>query len=490
MKTRLWLKTMVLCFLGLLTAPAQTNAPVAAPAALAAAPKVVFVLPIREEIQSPLLYLVRRGVKQAIDEKADLLILDMETNGGSGAVMEDIINILEQFKGDTVTYVHRHAFSAGALIAIATKHIYMAPQGVIGAAAPVMMAPGGGVQDLPKTMSAKAVSAMSALMRAQAEKNGYNKEVVQAMIDMDKELKIDGKLLNEEGHVLTLTDKEAAEEFGKPPKPLLSSGTVESLDALLAKLGYAQARRVDIKPTGVEKIASWINLISPILLLIGIVGIYIEFKTPGFGLPGIIGITAFAIYFFGGYIAGLSGLEWVALFILGLVLVALELFVFPGTVVLGAIGLIMTFVAIVMALVDVYPAVPSAPGSLPALPRLLNVQESLQNLGIAVLGAAIVAALLARFLPRTQLYHTLVSQSASGVVSVDEKSQEQTAQLGQLGVAISALRPGGKAQFGEKILDVITQGEMLPAGAKVRIIRFSAAEAVVEPAGEVPPAQA
>jgi hypothetical protein len=108
------------------------------------------------------------------------------------------------------------------------------------------------------------------------------------------------------GNILTLTDRQAAKEYGDPPKPLLSSGTVESLDALLTKLGYASAQRVEIKPTGAEQLGAWINTISPLLLIVGIIGLYIEFKTPGFGLPGVIGIAAFVVYFLGGYIAGLS----------------------------------------------------------------------------------------------------------------------------------------------------------------------------------------
>src|SRR5206468_10864121 len=321
----------------------------------------VYVLPLREAIMPPLVYLVRRGVKEAMDAKADLLVLDMDTNGGRVDVTEDIIEILNNFKGQTATYVNRKAFSAGAFISVATQKIFMAPQSVIGAAAPIMLVPGGAPQDMPETMQAKMNSALRALVRTSAEKNGYNIEVVEAMIDKSKELKIDGKVLNEKGQILTLTNTEAEQEYGEPPKPLLSSGTVEDLDKLLKRLGLEDAARVDVQPSGVERLAMWINMISPLLLIIGIAGIYIEFKTPGFGLPGIIGIMAFALYFFGGYIAGLSGLEWIAVFLLGVALVALELFVFPGTVALGLAGAVLMLVARVVAVVDVEAGVPPVP---------------------------------------------------------------------------------------------------------------------------------
>src|SRR5579859_2818346 len=282
----------------------------------------VYILPIRENIEPPLVYLVRRGVKEAMEAKADLLVLDMKTNGGRLDVTEEIIDILNNFKGETATYVNDRAFSAGAFIAVATKKIYMAPESVIGAAAPIMMSPGGtGVQDLPSTVEVKMNSAVRALVRRVAEKNGYNVDVIEAMIDKNKELVIDGKVLNKKGDILTLTNTEAEREYGDPPKPLLSSGTVGSLEGLLEKLGYGGSQQVTIKPTGMETIGTWINAISPILLIIGIIGIYIELKTPGAVLPGAVAVIAFVFYFLGGYVAGLSGMEWILVFVVGLALV-------------------------------------------------------------------------------------------------------------------------------------------------------------------------
>jgi membrane-bound serine protease (ClpP class) len=160
----------------------------------------VYIVPIQENIMPPLVYVVRRGVKEAMEAKADLLILDMKTDGGRVDVTEEIIQIISNFPGLTVTYVNDRAFSAGAFIAVATQKIYMAPQSVIGAAAPIMMAPGGvGTGNLPDTMEVKMTSAIRALVRVQAEKNGHNIEVVEAMIDKTKELTMDGEVLNHGG---------------------------------------------------------------------------------------------------------------------------------------------------------------------------------------------------------------------------------------------------------------------------------------------------
>lgn len=320
----------------------------------------VYIVPIQENIMPPLVYVVRRGVKEAMAANADLLILDMKTDGGRVDVTEEIIQIISQFKRRTITYVNDRAFSAGAFIAVATQEIYMAPQSVIGAAAPIMMAPGGvGTGNLSNTMEVKMTSAIRTLVRVQAEKNGHNVEVIEAMIDKTRELKMDDEVLNKTGNILTLTDRQAAKEYGNPPKALLSSGTVESLDALLARLGYAGAQRVEVKSTGAEQIGTWINAIGPLLLIMGMVGLYFEFSSPGFGLPGIVGIAAFALYFFGGYVAGLSGSEWAVVFVVGLILVGLELFVFPGTIISGVSGAVLMLAAIVMAMVDKYPGAPS-----------------------------------------------------------------------------------------------------------------------------------
>jgi membrane-bound serine protease (ClpP class) len=327
---------------------------------------------------------------------------------------------------------------------------------------------------MPATVEAKMTSAIRALVRTQAEKNGHNIDVIEAMIDKTKALSIDGEILNKEGNILTLTDRQAAKEYGVPPKRLLSSGTVESLDALLEQLGYAGAVRVEIRPTGAEKIGLWINTLAPLLLVVGMVGLYIEFKTPGFGLPGIIGLAAFAIYFLGGYVAGLSAAGWVIVFVLGVILLLLELLVFPGTFVAGITGSALMLVALVMAMVDTYPGAPT----LPSLPQL---RLPLRDLSLATFLSLAAALALARLLPRTPLFSRLVSQSASGVATTVEWESRQAERIGWRGVAVSSLCPGGKARFGEVLVDVITRGEAVEKGCPVRIIQYSGPIAVVEP---------
>lgn len=447
-----------------ITVPAQNPAE---------AGKVVYIVPIRDQIATPVVYVIRRGVKQAMEAKADALVLDMDTHGGALSSTTEIVEALEKFKGLTVTYVNRNAFSAGAFIAVATQKIYMAPQSVIGAAAPIMMGPAGGVEGMPDTVERKMTSGVSALVRTSAEKNGHNIEVIEGMINKNKEVIIDGEVINEKGEILTLTNLQAEKKYGDDQKPLLSLGTVESIDELIGQLGFTGAKIIRVDPTGAERVASWLTAIGPLLLLIGIVGVYIEMKTPGFGIPGIVGVVSFILYFAGGYVAGLSGLEWTVVFVIGLALFLLEIFVFPGTLFIGLIGGAMMLAALVMAMVDFYPG-------MPAVPNFAALQKSLFNVLIAFAVAIVLILALSRYLLHVPMFNRLVAGGASGAASDRQVAQTQKSRLGEIGMTVSPLRPGGKAQFGESILDVISQGEMIPRSTKVRVIGFSGTDAIVE----------
>jgi membrane-bound serine protease (ClpP class) len=439
----------------------------------------VAILPIRDDITASMVFLVRRGVKEALEQGADLLVVDMDTNGGRVDKTEEIIDIIGQFRGTTVTYVNRRAFSAGAFIAFATQRIYMAPEAVIGAAAPIMVAPGGGVQTLNDTYEAKMSSAVAAMVRASAEKNGHNVDVADAMVRRTKELVIDGEILNKQGEILTLTSKAASKTYGKPSKPLLSLGTFDTLDELLRSLGRGTAARLQIEASGWEKAGGFLSSqwVSSLLLIIGIAGIYIEFKTPGFGIPGIVGIIAFGLYFLGGFIAGLSGAGWILVFFLGVGLFALEFFVFPGTFVAGFTGIVLMFTAVVMSLVDLYPS----PGRwMPAVPGKEAFVEPLQTLSLALFGGLGVLFLLSRLFPHTGIYRDITSGSASGMQTEAIQSTHRAELQGREGVALSPLRPGGRAQFGDQVCDALSQGEMIQKGERVRVIGFSGAQAIVE----------
>ena len=467
----------------------EMEAPDDAPLGQAAAQKKVYVVPVREDIMPPILYVIRRGVKEAMAAEADCLILDMETNGGRVDITEEIFDIIGKFKGETVTYVNKDAYSAGAFIAVATEKIYMAPQSVIGAAAPIMMSPTGGVSEMPSTMEVKMNSAIRAKIRTQAEKNGYAVDVVEAMVDKTKKLERDGKIICEEGDILTLTNLEAEAKYGEATTRLLSSGTVESIDALIIALGYDGAQRVDVEPLGVEELGTWINAISPILLLIGIIGLYIEFKTAGFGVFGAVGIAALVLYFFGGYVSGMAGIEWVGIFVVGVALVAVELFLLPGTIFIGLIGVVCMFVALIMGMTDLYPNMPWFPageGKGNSMPQIEGIHFALPDFSRPIRDLLIAFALsvpiiwaLAKYLPQTAFFAAFTSSAASGVESVAAVAAELESRLGQAGTSTMPLNPGGKVMFGDALCNVITQGEMIAAGTPVKVIGHRGSDLLV-----------
>ena len=467
----------------------ELEAPDDMPLGLTAAQKKVYVVPVREDIMPPILYVIRRGVKEAMSAEADCLILDMETNGGRVDITEEIFDIIGKFKGETVTYVNKDAYSAGAFIAVATEKIYMAPQSVIGAAAPIMMSPTGGVSEMPSTMEVKMNSAIRAKIRTQAEKNGYAVDVIEAMVDKTKKLERDGKIICEEGDILTLTNLEAEAKYGEAQTRLLSSGTVESIDALIIELGYGGSQRVDVAPLGVEALGTWINAISPILLLIGIIGLYIEFKTAGFGVFGAVGIAALVLYFFGGYVSGLAGIEWVGIFLLGVALVAVELFLLPGTIFIGLLGVVCIFVALIMGMTDLYPNMPWFPagdGNGNSVPQIEGIHFALPDFSRPIRDLLIAIALsvpiiwtLAKYLPQTALFAAFTSSAASGVESVAAVAAELESRLGQAGTSTTPLNPGGKVMFGDALCNVITQGEMIAAGTPVKVIGHRGSDLLV-----------
>ena len=209
------------------------------------------------------------------------------------------------------------------------------------------------------------------------------------------------------------------------------------------------------------------------MLIVGIVGLYIEFKTPGFGVPGIVGIAAFALYFLGGYVAGISAAAWVLVFILGVILVLSELLVFPGTYIAGVSGGVLMLVALVMGMVDVYPGTP-------AVPTFPQLRVPLRDISIAIGVSFVIGLVLARFFPKMPVYHQLVSAGASGVTSVAAMEDQLQSRVGRTGVTIAPLCPGGKARFGEELLDVITRGELVEKGRTVKIIGRTGPNVVVE----------
>ena len=432
----------------------------------------VVVVPLRGEISLSMVMFLRRAEKLAESNGAAAIIFEMNTYGGRIDAAEEITNVLNRATIPTYTFINTNAGSAGALIALATQHIWMAPVSAIGAAAPVL--PTG--EDVPLTEREKTISYFSALIRNSAKKNGHNEDIGEAFMNKDKEVKIGDRMIHPKGTVLSLNAQEAAERING--KPLLADGIADSIVDLMQKAGL-KGNLVAFQPTGFEQLAFWITALAPLLLLVGILGAYLEFKIPGVTWPGVISAICFALFFLGHYFAGLAGWEVVALFVLGMVLVVIEILFFAhSTIVFGVVGILLMLASLLWAMIDRYPGETFLPSG-----RMLAVP--LLNLFLAMAGAAIVITLLARYLPRTSIYRrfALMISNPPGPSLAGAPRHFATALAlspGAQGTALSILRPSGKARFADHVVDVVTQGEYVAPNTPITVVESDGMRVVVK----------
>jgi membrane-bound serine protease (ClpP class) len=452
---------------GVFARVADVLAPV--PPTLQAKKVSVIIIPVRDQIAEPIHYILRRGLKQG----ADVVVLDMETPGGSAGTALEIMESLSKFSGKTITYVNAEAMSAGAFIAAASEEIWFAPNGVIGAAAAVT-AQGA---DIPETMRLKLNSFLRAKIRAVSEGKGYRGEVVSAMIDKDYELKIGDKVLKGKGELLSLTATEAAKTYGEPAQALLAAGIAKNIDDLLTqKYGAGNYVKKTFEVTWSEKLAQYLNIIKPILLGLGLLALYIEFKTPGFGVFGLTGIVLLAIVFLSSYVAGLSGHEPILVFAVGVVLVALELAFFHTGGVLGVFGIVMMGGSLLWAMADFWP---NQPISVAWSSDLLLVP--LQNMLIALVVAGVLLALIAKYLPQGWFWQRLALGGAvTGAGVATEVLTEQESLVGREGVAATSLFPSGQVEIDGRRHEARLEVGFVEAGTPIRVVRKTDFGLVVE----------
>lgn len=432
----------------------------------------VVVVPVRGEVSPPMFLFLRRVQKAAEAAGASAIILEMDTHGGRLDSAEKITNLLHQSTIPTYTFINPNAGSAGALIALATRHIYMAPVSAIGAAAPVLSTG----EDLPTTARDKTISYWSALVRGAATRNGHNPDIGEAFMNKEKEVRIGDHVVHPKGSLLTLNAQEAAERIDG--KPLLAEGIAESAPDLVQKAGL-RGEIVFVKPTGFERLAFWITALAPFLLLGGIIGAYLEFKIPGAGLPGVISAICFALFFLGHYFAGLAGWEVAALFLLGVCLVVAEVLLFANsTILFGLIGVFLMLASLLWAMIDRYPGQTFFPtGAMLRVPVL--------NLLIAIIAALVAIALLAKFLQRTSVYRRFVLSTdipSGPSLSTPSHSFGDVLEVsrGAEGTALTTLRPSGKARFGDHVVDVVTEGEFIAAETAVTVVSSDGMRVVVK----------
>jgi membrane-bound serine protease (ClpP class) len=439
--------------------------------------KVVIIPVGKEDLINPARFeFMSRTLKRATSEGAEAVIFNLDTPGGlAWETATFIMDDLQKLKCPSISYVNPRAISAGALISIGTDAIYMAPRSSIGAATPVNSTG----MEMGEAERAKSNSAFMAMARSAAVAKGHNAAVVDAMIDKDLGLKIGNEEIRPKGVLVTLDQQEATKVYDG--KPLLAKGIVESLDEIKDR-EELKGETITAEPKGFELVAIWITQYAAILLLIGIAAGYIEMQHPGFGVPGVIAAIAFFLFFFGHYVAGsLVGYETVFIFVVGVVLIIVELFVLPGHLVPGLLGLLCIFGALLYTMAGWDINVPEG-GTFPV--RFSDYFVAIRNLGLAFAGAMVIILLFMRFFPTTGPFKFLVLRSEVGgdqaAIEGEGQRKASSVAVGDAGVTRSAMRPYGNVDFSGTQLEAMVEGDYLTPGSQVRVRSVHGGKIVVE----------
>ena len=440
----------------------------------------VYVIPITDAISTPNLYILRRGLKEAIANDVDMVVLDMDTPGGRLDITLEMMEMMDRFEGITATYVNDDAISAGSFIAAATQEIYFAPQGKMGASA-VIQSTG---EDVNETAKQKIDSYLRANIRAMTEQYPYRSDVIRAMLDAEFELKIEDEVVKPAGELLTLTASEAIKEYGDPPSKLIAEGIYESIDTLLdARLGAGNYQIRDFEITYSEEIAKWMNTIAPLLMGLGILLLFVEFKTPGFGIFGISGLILLGIFFASHYIAGLAGNEPVFFFVLGIVLIAVELFVLPGSMIFALSGIVLVLGSLLWTMIDYWPS--QSDGESDSIgftitPEMLT--KPLLQFGLGILITFAGALLVARFLKGSWIERQLVLESAAGGDSktIRKERDSKLPSPGSKGVSLTPLHPGGRVEIAGQRYEARCAVGSIQRDKQIRVVSSSDFDLIVE----------
>lgn len=401
----------------------------------------VAVIKIQDEIDASQVALVHRALTDTKIKDAKAILIEIDTFGGLVDSAVKIRDMISDSDRQTICYIRNRAWSAGALIAIAHKHIAIAPGGSIGAAEPI-----------PTTE--KTVAALKAEFAATANKTGRNPKVAEAMVD--KSLGFPG--FAEPGKILALTENQAV-QVG------YADVVAVSREAVLSHYGLSDVEIIEYNRGVTEKITGWLSdpAIKSILLTIVFLAVLTEIKTAGIGAAAMIGLISAALFFGSQWLAGMAGWLELLLFFGGILLVIFELHV-PGVGLFGLAGVVSILASIFLTL----------GGDLTALNILA---------GSLVL-AVILFLLILKYLPSSGLWHKLILKDAETTKDGFVSGQDYNHYLGKEGVVVSILRPAGTIEIEGIHLDVISEGQYVEAGTWVKVVNINGTRIVVQPIKE------
>ena len=476
----------------------------------------VLVIPLREGIDLRTAVYVERTMKTVPKDKIDLVLVDMHTPGGRGDAMSRICSVFMKSLDDkgvpVVVFVNTDAYSAGAFICFSCDRIYMAKGGKIGAATGWIPGPDNLPVKLPAYVVEKKRSGSTAGIRTIAKAKGYPSGLAEAMVDraiVVKEYEIDGKreilsdkdfderlidlgiddpwseeakkrikeirTISREGELVTL-DYDEVQKIGLARAPF---GT---LDEVLADMGVKNAVKIVAEHNWAEDFFGFFSqtVVKGLLMMVGIWALYMEFKIPGFGVPGIIGVVCLALFFFSQHFMGMSDYVGLVIFGIGVVLLAMEIFVIPGFGIAGVAGIGGIILGLFLSM---------QPFGLPEIDvpwQMELFKTNLLVLGLALIGSAALMTVAAKFLPKTPFLNRLIltSQGPEGELYASATVEGKgTVGAGAVGKVISSLRPAGRAEFDGEYVDVVAEGKFIDPGAEVKVIKVKGNRIVVRKVG-------
>ncbi|TXC89994.1 nodulation protein NfeD [Metabacillus litoralis] len=402
----------------------------------------VYIIPLEDTVEKGLSQYIERNITDAKEQGVDHIILEIDTLGGAVDGAMEIADTLRSSDIPITAFINRRAISAGAYIALNADQIYMVPGSQMGSAA-VITGDGNAADD-------KAQSLWLSEMRESAERNGRDPKYALAMVDKDVDVPEFGA---GKGDLLTLETKQAV-QVG------YAEGVAEGRKDLLNQLNLSNATILEAEESFAEKVARFITnpVVVPILLSIGSIGLVVELYSPGFGIPGFMGLASLLLFFYGHLVAGLAGLESLLLFILGIILIIAELFV-PG----GIMG-ILGFASVIGSLYI-------ASG---------NFIQMTISLLIAFAVSVLVSILLVKvFGKRMNIFKRLILRDSTNTESGYVSSKTRNELINVEGVALTTLRPAGTAIIGDERLDVVTEGSYINKGQKVKVVKVEGSRIVV-----------
>jgi membrane-bound serine protease (ClpP class) len=414
--------------------------------------KKVYVAVVEGEIDLGLAPYVRRVVSEAENENADAVVFKINTFGGRVDAATQIKDAIISTDILTIAFINNRAISAGSLIALSCNKIVMVEGGSIGATTVVDQA--------GKKQSEKYQSYMRSEMRSTAERNGRRKDIAEGMVD--ERIVIEG--LVDSTQLITLTSKEAY-NYG------IADTLVNDIYELLSAFNLSNAKVTETNQNWAEAVVRFLNntIVTSILIMIGFFGLLAEIKSPGWGVPGTAGLVALTLFFGSSYILQLASVIEILMFIIGVSLILLEIFVIPGFGIAGISGIILVFASLFFSLV----------GGDPFLDLEL-VSRAIIQLSLSLVIALVLIFVLAKYLPKTSVFNKFVLSESEK--SVDGFSSHSFAEdlIGAEGIALTTLRPAGTAEINGRRVDVMTESEYVEKDKKIKVLAVDGIRVLVK----------